>query len=57
MNLYDSNPFADDEVNPFANPGSVPPANSRLSPLPREPYDRNATIDIPLDWIRLQSNN
>ncbi|XP_015880770.3 secretory carrier-associated membrane protein 1 [Ziziphus jujuba] len=31
------------------NPGSVPPANSRLSPLPPEPYDRGATIDIPLD--------
>lgn len=33
--------------------GSVPPAtNSRLSPLPPEPadfYDRNASIDIPLD--------
>ncbi|XP_021832332.1 secretory carrier-associated membrane protein 1 isoform X1 [Prunus avium] len=49
MNRYDSNPFADEEVNPFANPGSVPPANSRLSPLPPEPYDRNATIDIPLN--------
>ncbi|GAV77544.1 SCAMP domain-containing protein [Cephalotus follicularis] len=38
------------------NPGSVPPAsNSRLSPLPPEPadfnnyYDRDATIDIPID--------
>ncbi|KAK7312777.1 hypothetical protein VNO77_36904 [Canavalia gladiata] len=31
------------------NAGSVPPANSRLSPLPPEPYDRGATIDIPLD--------
>ncbi|RDY11613.1 Secretory carrier-associated membrane protein 1, partial [Mucuna pruriens] len=31
------------------NPGSVPPANSRLSPLPPEPYDRGATIDIPLE--------
>ncbi|XVF66879.1 hypothetical protein PTKIN_Ptkin10aG0073800 [Pterospermum kingtungense] len=31
------------------NPGSVPPATSRLSPLPPEPYDRGATIDIPLD--------
>lgn len=31
--------------------GSVPPATSRLSPLPPEPagYDRGATIDIPLD--------
>ncbi|KAL7102320.1 hypothetical protein ACP275_08G112600 [Erythranthe tilingii] len=64
----DSNPFDDEEVNPFAdqdrgqpnygggafyttNPGSVPPANSRLSPLPHEPadYDRGATVDIPLD--------
>ncbi|KAK8656583.1 hypothetical protein V6N13_098530 [Hibiscus sabdariffa] len=32
-----------------SNPGSVPPATSRLSPLPPEPYDRGATIDIPLD--------
>ncbi|KAK9000873.1 hypothetical protein V6N11_081355 [Hibiscus sabdariffa] len=31
------------------NPGSVPPATSRLSPLPPEPYDRGATIDILLD--------
>ncbi|KAL5715653.1 Secretory carrier-associated membrane protein 5 [Ranunculus cassubicifolius] len=52
---YDRNPFdEDDDVNPFANPGSVPAAsNSRLSPLPPEPagfnYDRGATIDIPLD--------
>ncbi|KAL6561265.1 Secretory carrier-associated membrane protein 3 [Orobanche minor] len=66
----DSNPFAEEEVNPFAdqgpgrgqsnygggafympNPGSVPPANSRLSPLPHEPadYDRGDTVDIPLD--------
>ncbi|KAK6142553.1 hypothetical protein DH2020_022901 [Rehmannia glutinosa] len=66
----DSNPFDEEEVNPFAdqgqgrgqpnygggafymtNPGSVPPANSRLSPLPPEPvdYDRGATVDIPLD--------
>lgn len=63
---YDSNPFAEEEVNPFAengargkgqsnygggafymtNPGSVPPANSKLSPLPHEPA---ATVDIPLD--------
>ncbi|KAL3509454.1 hypothetical protein ACH5RR_028855 [Cinchona calisaya] len=28
------------------NPGSVPPANSKLSPLPHEPA---ATVDIPLD--------
>ncbi|XP_058073223.1 secretory carrier-associated membrane protein 2-like [Magnolia sinica] len=51
---YDVNPFDEENVNPFANPGSVPPAsNSRLSPLPPEPadfyYDRGATIDIPLD--------
>ncbi|KAJ0813689.1 hypothetical protein HanPSC8_Chr17g0776401 [Helianthus annuus] len=34
--------------------GSVPPATSRLSPLPPEPagYDRGATIDIPLDDFR-----
>ncbi|CAK8575565.1 unnamed protein product [Lathyrus sativus] len=31
------------------SPGSVPSATSRLSPLPPEPYDRGATIDIPLD--------
>ncbi|KAA8524457.1 hypothetical protein F0562_010880 [Nyssa sinensis] len=70
---HDSNPFDEEEVNPFAdqsargkgsgqsnygggafymiNPGNVPPANSRLSPLPPEPadYDRGATVDIPLD--------
>ncbi|XP_048137859.1 secretory carrier-associated membrane protein 1 isoform X2 [Rhodamnia argentea] len=33
----------------MTNPGTVPPATSRLSPLPPEPYDRGATIDIPLD--------
>ncbi|XAR55469.1 hypothetical protein NMG60_11035543 [Bertholletia excelsa] len=35
----------------MTNPGSVPPATSRLSPLPPEPvdYDRGATVDIPLD--------
>lgn len=38
------------------NPGSVSSATSKLSPLPHEPYDRGATIDIPLDsskvdWI------
>ncbi|XP_038714340.1 secretory carrier-associated membrane protein 1-like isoform X2 [Tripterygium wilfordii] len=49
MTRYESNPFEEEEVNPFANPGSVPPANSRLSPLPPEPYDRGSTIDIPLD--------
>uniref|UniRef100_A0A9I9DJ59 Secretory carrier-associated membrane protein n=1 Tax=Cucumis melo TaxID=3656 RepID=A0A9I9DJ59_CUCME len=50
MSRYDSNPF-DEDVNPFSNPGvgSVPPANTRLSPLPPETYDRGATIDIPLD--------
>ncbi|KAG5042904.1 hypothetical protein GYH30_006747 [Glycine max] len=31
------------------NTGSVPSKNSRLSPLPPEPYDCGATIDIPLD--------
>uniref|UniRef100_A0A5B6ZGI3 Secretory carrier-associated membrane protein n=1 Tax=Davidia involucrata TaxID=16924 RepID=A0A5B6ZGI3_DAVIN len=70
---YESNPFDEDGVNPFAdqaargkgpgqsnygggafympNPGSVPSATSRLSPLPPEPadYDRGATVDIPLD--------
>ncbi|XVF01929.1 hypothetical protein REPUB_Repub04eG0132200 [Reevesia pubescens] len=70
MSRYDSNPFAEEEVNPFSdptvrkgsgqsnygggafyttNPGSVPPATSRLSPLPPEPYESGATIDIPLD--------
>lgn len=34
------------------NPGSVPPATSRLSPLPPEPYDRGATIDIPRDSVK-----
>lgn len=54
---YDANPFdEEEEVNPFANPGSVPAAtNSRLSPLPHEPagfnYDRGATVDIPLDTV------
>ncbi|KAK2996785.1 hypothetical protein RJ639_026388 [Escallonia herrerae] len=35
----------------MTNPGSVPPATSRLSPLPHEPADsyRGATVDIPLD--------
>ncbi|XP_061367697.1 secretory carrier-associated membrane protein-like isoform X1 [Gastrolobium bilobum] len=50
---YD-NPFEEEEVNPFSNPKSVPPAtNSRLSPLKPEPVDYNygfgATVDIPLD--------
>ncbi|KAJ4842234.1 Secretory carrier-associated membrane protein 1 [Turnera subulata] len=70
MSRYDSNPFDEEEVNPFAdgggkskgssgqgafympNPGSVPPATSRLSPLPPEPYDRGATVDIPLDSVK-----
>ncbi|KAA3488399.1 secretory carrier-associated membrane protein 1-like [Gossypium australe] len=38
--------YGEDAIN---NPGSVPPATSRLSPLPPEPYDRGATVDIPLD--------
>ncbi|KAK7302719.1 hypothetical protein RJT34_13615 [Clitoria ternatea] len=51
---YDSNPFDEEEVNPFSNPGSVAPAtNSRLAPLNPEPVDYNygfgATVDIPLD--------
>ncbi|KAJ0110417.1 hypothetical protein Patl1_02191 [Pistacia atlantica] len=32
----------------------VSPANSRLTPLPSEPYDRGATIDIPLDSGKFQ---
>ncbi|KAL5082162.1 hypothetical protein RYX36_010583 [Vicia faba] len=32
------------------NPGSVSPAAStKLTPLPHEPHDRGATVDIPLD--------
>ncbi|RDX97380.1 Secretory carrier-associated membrane protein 3 [Mucuna pruriens] len=51
---YDSNPFDEEEVNPFSNPGSVAPAtNSRLPPLKPEPVDYNygfgATVDIPLE--------
>nr|GMC89928.1 secretory carrier-associated membrane protein 2-like [Ipomoea batatas] len=50
---YDHNPFAEEEeVNPFAGAGRVPPATkSRLSPLPPEPagFYNNASIDIPLD--------
>ncbi|KAF8370163.1 hypothetical protein HHK36_031794 [Tetracentron sinense] len=58
---YDRNPFDEEEVNPFANPGSVPPAaNSRLSPLPPDPadfnYDPGATIDIPLDRAKVVAN-
>ncbi|XP_022969202.1 secretory carrier-associated membrane protein 1-like [Cucurbita maxima] len=53
MSRYNNNPF-DEDVNPFSNPGvgNVPPANSRLSPLPPETYDRGATIDIPLDTMK-----
>ncbi|KAL1215938.1 Secretory carrier-associated membrane protein 3 [Cardamine amara subsp. amara] len=55
-NRYDPNPFAEEEeVNPFANPGGVPPAsNSRLSPLPPEPvgFNYGRTVDIPLDRER-----
>ncbi|KAK9089411.1 hypothetical protein Scep_028493 [Stephania cephalantha] len=51
---FDGNPFDDDNVNPFANSGRVPPAaDSRLSPLPPErtgfDYDRGATVDVSLD--------
>ncbi|KAF3588352.1 hypothetical protein F2Q69_00026338 [Brassica cretica] len=50
---YDRNPFDEgDEVNPFANPGSVPAASSsRLSPLPPEPagFGYGRTVDVPLD--------
>ncbi|PPS18274.1 hypothetical protein GOBAR_AA02317 [Gossypium barbadense] len=61
MSRYDTNPFAEEEVNPFADPSdrkgsgggsfnsSNPGSISRLLPLPPEPYDRGATIDIPLD--------
>ncbi|KAL5797645.1 hypothetical protein ACOSQ2_002465 [Xanthoceras sorbifolium] len=31
------------------NPGNVQPSSSRLSPLPPEPYEGGATIDIPLN--------
>jgi hypothetical protein len=49
MSRYQSHSFDDGEINPFANPTSVPAATSKLSPLPPEPYDRGATMDIPLD--------
>ncbi|KAF3780077.1 Secretory carrier-associated membrane protein 5 [Nymphaea thermarum] len=50
---YDRNPFDEEEVNPFSNPGSVPSAMGRLSPLPPEPADfGNATVDIPLDTAK-----
>ncbi|KAM5580921.1 hypothetical protein ABKV19_010240 [Rosa sericea] len=45
MSRYDANPFAEEEVNPFAD-------GKGLSPLPPERYDRGATIDIPLDNSR-----
>ncbi|KAK9063096.1 hypothetical protein SSX86_016966 [Deinandra increscens subsp. villosa] len=40
--------------NALTSHGSVPPATSRLSPLPPEPagYSRGATFDIPLDDFR-----
>uniref|UniRef100_A0A1J3EEJ2 Secretory carrier-associated membrane protein n=1 Tax=Noccaea caerulescens TaxID=107243 RepID=A0A1J3EEJ2_NOCCA len=48
---YDRNPFDEgEEINPFANPGSVPAAsNSRLSPLPPEPagFGYGRTVDRP----------
>ncbi|KAL6136773.1 hypothetical protein ACLB2K_062068 [Fragaria x ananassa] len=46
MSRYEANPFAEEDVNPFAGGGS------RLTPLPPEPYDRGATVDIPLDNSR-----
>ncbi|KAF2557408.1 hypothetical protein F2Q68_00012794 [Brassica cretica] len=50
MARQDPNPFADEETNPFADNKSVPPAsNSYLKPLPPEPHDRGAAVDIPLD--------
>ncbi|KAK7324739.1 hypothetical protein VNO77_28542 [Canavalia gladiata] len=71
MGSYDTNPFAEEEVNPFAdgssrgkasgqssyaggafyttNPGGFSFGTSKLAPLPPEPYDRGATVDIPLD--------
>ncbi|KAG5114425.1 hypothetical protein JHK82_037694 [Glycine max] len=58
MSTYDTNPFAQDEVNPFADGTAKGNASgqsnrgggaaSRLSPLSPEPYDRAATVDIPL---------
>ncbi|MED6135007.1 Secretory carrier-associated membrane protein 1 [Stylosanthes scabra] len=65
MGSYDSNPFAEDDVNPFADGAKgkasggrsqngvgsfFSSSSSKLSPLPHEPYDRgSATVDIPLD--------
>ncbi|XP_050383630.1 secretory carrier-associated membrane protein 2-like [Argentina anserina] len=42
MSSYDANPFAEEEVNPFAD-------SRGPKPLPPERYDRGATVDIPLD--------
>ncbi|KAI4334005.1 hypothetical protein L6164_018748 [Bauhinia variegata] len=52
MSLHNSNPFDEENVNPFANPGSAPSSNSRLSPLSPEPRNRGATTDIPLDPLK-----
>ncbi|CAM8884670.1 unnamed protein product [Rhodiola kirilowii] len=41
-----NNPYDEDAVNPFSKPGIM---NSRLSPLPPEPYGRGATFNISLD--------
>ncbi|GMJ03365.1 secretory carrier 3, Secretory carrier membrane protein 1 [Hibiscus trionum] len=58
MSQHDTNPFAEEEVNPFADPsdkkgtgggGGSFFSTSRLSPLPPEPFEPGATIDIPLD--------
>ncbi|CAJ1956520.1 unnamed protein product [Sphenostylis stenocarpa] len=62
MSNYDTNPFAEDDVNPFADGGQSnrgggafyntnsgrASATSKLSPLSPEPYDRAATVDIPI---------
>ncbi|CAK9253774.1 unnamed protein product [Sphagnum tenellum] len=60
---YDSNPFDEDEVNPFSQPSSVPQvSNSRLSPLPPEPAFSNsvaandATVEIPLGGAKELKN-
>ncbi|KAL1812836.1 hypothetical protein DCAR_0625089 [Daucus carota subsp. sativus] len=47
----DSNPFADEDLNPYSKPGNFPSQNSRLKPLSHEPvdYNRDATVEIPLD--------
>ncbi|CAH8390490.1 unnamed protein product [Eruca vesicaria subsp. sativa] len=50
MARQEPNPFADEEINPFANNTNVSSgSNSHLKPLPPEPHDRGASIDIPLD--------